>query len=82
MQYSTLALGAAIIFYALYIIYTSIKSPDELVKLKYMRAKLGNKAGTIIHTLVYSIIPLIFGCFVLAAGINGITIGEFITGRR
>jgi len=82
MQYTTITLGAAIIFYASYIIYTSIKSPEELIKLKYMRAKFGATTGTIMHSIIYVVVPFIFGCFILVAGIEGTTIGEFITGRR
>jgi len=81
MQYTTLALGTAIIIYAIYIAVTSLNSPDELVKLKYMRSKFGIKTGTIVHSLVYIIVPFIFGCFVINAGIDGISITQFITGK-
>ena len=79
MQYTTLALGSAIIIFGLYTALMSIKSPDELIRLKYMKAKLGIKAGTIIHFVAYAIVPVIFGYFILRAGIDGITITQFIT---
>lgn len=44
-----------------------------------MRAKLGIKAGTIIHTVAYVIVPIVFGYFIVRAGIDGITITQFIT---
>lgn len=81
MQYSTLTLGTVIVLFGIYTIYMTIKSPNELIKLKYMRAKLGYKAGTAIHTLAYVIVPLVFGGFIINAGIDGITIQQFITGR-
>ena len=79
MQYTTLALGAAIVFFGIYTALTSIKSPEQLIKLKYMRAKLGLRAGTIFHTMAYVVVPLVFGFFIIRAGINGIGIIEFIT---
>ncbi len=79
MQYTTLALGTAIIFFGCYTALMSIKSPDDLIRLKYMKAKLGIKAGTIIHFVAYVIVPLIFGYFIVRAGIDGLTITQFIT---
>ena len=81
MQYITLALGAAILLFAVYTTVMSLKSPQELIKLKYMRAKMGMKAGTIVHTIAYIIVPLIFGLFIVRAGIDGVTITQFITGK-
>lgn len=82
MQYTTLALGAAIIIFGIYTAITSIKSPEELIKLKFMRDKLGYKGGTIFHTIAYVVVPLVFGLFIVKAGIDGITIVEFITGSK
>ena len=79
MQYSTLTLGGFILLFSVYTAYTSIKSPEQLIKLKYMKAKLGIKAGTIIHTIAYVIVPLIFGSFIVKAGVAGVTIIDFIT---
>lgn len=81
MQYTTLALGFAIVFYSLYITYASFKTPSDLIRLKYMRDKFGLRAGTIIHTITYIIVPFIFGCFILSAGVEGLTIQQFITGN-
>ena len=80
MQYTTLALGAAIIIFGFYTALTSYRAPQELIKLKYMRAKLGMKAGTAIHTIAYVVVPLLFGFFILQAGFNGVSIVQFITG--
>jgi len=79
MQYTTLALASFIILFGVYTATTSIKSPDELNKLKYMRDKLGMKTGTIVHTVAYVLVPFLFGYFMFKAGANGITIQDFIT---
>jgi hypothetical protein len=44
-----------------------------------MRDKLGMKAGTIVHTIAYVFVPLLFGYFMFSAGVNGISIQDFIT---
>jgi predicted acyltransferase len=79
MQYTTIVLGSLILLFALVTLIGSVKSPDELVRLKYMRAKMGNKVGTLVHTLVYVVVPLIFGFFMTRAGINGVSLVDFIT---
>ncbi len=81
MQYTTLALAAFIMLFGLYTAVTSYKSPNQLIRLKYMKEKFGKTAGIIVHTLVYAIVPIIFGYFMLKAGLNGITISQFITGQ-
>jgi hypothetical protein len=82
MQYTTLALGTAIVLFGIYTALTSLKSPDVLIKLKYMRAKLGVTTGTVVHTIAYVVVPLIFGYFMIRAGIDGLTIQQFITSTR
>ncbi len=79
MQYSTLALASSIIIFTIYTSYMTLKSPNELIKLKYMRAKLGVRSGTLIHTVIYIVIPLIFAYFMFKAGLNNVTIMQFIT---
>ncbi len=79
MQYTTIALAAFILLFALSTAYGSIKKPKELVRLQYMQSKLGKKAGIVIHTLVYVIVPAIFGCFMMSAGLSGESITQFIT---
>ncbi len=81
MQYTTLALGAVVLLFAIYTTVMRFKSPQELIKLKYMRDEMGMKAGTIVHTVAYVLVPVIFSVFILKAGMNGVTIVEFITGR-
>jgi len=81
MQYTTLALGTFIVLFGLYTAASSIKSPSKLIRLKFMRAKLGNQAGIIIHTILYVVVPVIFGSFMINAAINGVTIQRFITGQ-
>ncbi len=79
MQYTTVALASAILLFGIYTLIMSYRSPNDLIKLKYMKSKLGEKTGFVIHTIAYVIVPFIFGYFMLMAGLNGETITQFIT---
>jgi len=82
MQYSTLALSGFIILFGVYTLIMTFKAPLKQIRLKFMRDKLGVKAGTLLHTVIYAIVPVIFGCFMLDAGLNGMSITQFITGNQ
>ena len=79
MQYSTVALATLIIIFSVYTLFVSIKNSDKQIRLVYMKNKLGKFWGNFFHTLIYIIIPVIFGSFMLNAGMNGETIVSFIT---
>ncbi len=79
MQYSTIALSTFIIIFSIYTLQLSIREPEKQIRLVYMKNKLGKFWGTFSHTLIYVVIPLIFGSFMLNAGINGETIMGFIS---
>jgi hypothetical protein len=79
MQYTTVALASAILLFGLYTLVVSVRVPNDLIKLKYMKSKFGEKAGFTVHTIVYVVVPFIFGYFMLMAGLNGETITQFIT---
>ena len=82
MQYSTLTLAGFIILFGIYTLIMTFKAPSEQVRLKFMRDKLGIKAGTLLHTVIYVIVPILFGWFMFSAGIDGISITQFITGEE
>ena len=82
MQYTTLALGGLILLFGIYTAIMSVKSPDELPKLKFFKDKLGLKVGFFLHGLAYVIVPLIFGYFIVQAGIDGVGVKEFFTEKR
>ena len=61
MNWITLAFGIFALFYGLYTIYARLKTPDKFGKLEAMRQSYGHKAGTIVHTISYTLIPLVVG---------------------
>jgi len=79
MQYSTIGLSALILTFSVYTLFLSLKTPDKQIRLVYMKSKLGRFWGYFLHTFVYVLVPIVFGSFMLNAGINGVTITSFIS---
>lgn len=61
MNYTFLVLGLAAILYGIYTFIIRIKNPEKLRKLGATKKALGEKTGIVIHTIAYSIIPIIVG---------------------
>lgn len=78
MNIITISIGTIIAVFGLYTFYVRIKTPEKLGKLQAMKEKFGSRVGTAIHTIAYSVIPLILGGTVMIAGVKGITIMQFI----
>ena len=78
MELSTIILGVTVALFGLYTFVVRIKAPDKFIKLSAMKDKFGNAAGTTIHTIAYSIVPLVFGGILVNAGVNGISIMQFM----
>lgn len=78
MDLITVSIGAVVIGFGFYTLYARIKTPEKLGKLQAMREKFGKGIGTTIHTTAYSVIPLVFGSFIVNAGLNGVSIMQFI----
>ncbi len=78
MDLLTLSLGCVVVLFGLYTLIVRIKAPDKFAKLSAMKEKFGSNLGIAIHTFAYTIIPLIFGGVLINAGINGISIMQFM----
>ena len=78
MDFVTIGLGVVIILFGLYTWIMRIKSPEKFGKLKAMKDKFGSTAGQTIHTIAYTVMPVLFGIVVIRAGINGLSIMQFI----
>ena len=71
MDYTTIGIGIFALMFGVYTCFVRLKSPDKFEKLKAMKEKFGEKAGTIIHTIAYTIVPVIVGISLILTGING-----------
>ncbi len=67
----TMALGLGAAGFGSYTTYLRFSNPEKLGKLEAMREKFGTAAGTAIHTVTYSIAPIVVGLILIVAGSNG-----------
>jgi hypothetical protein len=74
----TVSIGVIIAAFGVYTFYARIKSPEIFGKLQAMKDKFGPASGTAIHTIAYSILPMILGGLVINAGLNGVSIMQFV----
>ncbi|RYF37468.1 MAG: hypothetical protein EOO38_26225 [Cytophagaceae bacterium] len=72
MNYFSLALGAFALGYGLYSIYARLKHPEKFGKLEAMKQQFGPRAGSLIHVISYTVVPILFGLSMLLAGFNGV----------
>lgn len=78
MNFVTIGVGVAVILYGLYTLIMRMKAPEKFGKLKAMKDKFGNTSGQIIHTIAYTIVPVVLGILVMVAGVKGLSIMQFI----
>ncbi|MEM1182817.1 MAG: hypothetical protein AAGM22_31015 [Acidobacteriota bacterium] len=71
MDLITVGLGLAAILYAGYTFYVRSQNPEAFGKLTAMQDRWGEKAGTALHLVAYSIVPFIFGGVLVVGGLNG-----------
>ena len=70
MDVFSLLLGAFAVVFGFFTLFTRRgRNKDMLKKLTAMQERYGDKTGTRIHTLVYSILPIAFGLMIIAAGV-------------
>lgn len=69
-----MAIGALVIAYGIFTLYTRIRFPERLPKLAAMKRVYGNKAGEIVHVIFYTIIPIVFGLILLISGILNVNV--------
>lgn len=71
----TLIIGLVFCIYGLMVLKLRLQGRDEkFKKLAPMRKVFGAKLGSIIHDLGYGIIPLLFGVWIIIAGVKGIEV--------
>jgi hypothetical protein len=65
-----LILGAAALAYGLFTIYLRFTDPSKLGKLEPMKKQWGETAGTVIHWIGYTVMPLLLGAVLIFKGLN------------
>ncbi len=71
MNWITIAIGTFALGFGLYTIYVRVISPENFGKLAAMRNQFGDTAGTVIHTVAYSVLPIVAGIIFIILGIQG-----------
>jgi hypothetical protein len=71
MNYTTLAIGLFALIFGVCSLFIRVKHPEKFGKLNAMKEKYGNKIGTAIHTISYTVIPIIAGILLIIIGLKG-----------
>ena len=74
MNLMTLAIGVAAILFGVYTLVLRAKDPTKFRKLQPMQKAFGKTAGTLVHTIGYSLVPIGAGAAFVLAGLNGVAL--------
>jgi len=71
MNYTTLAIGLFALLFGICTLFLRVKNPEKFGKLNAMKEKYGEKTGITIHTISYTVIPIIAGILFIIIGLKG-----------
>jgi hypothetical protein len=74
MNYTTLAIGLFALVFGVCTFYVRVKNPEKFGKLNAMKEKYGDKTGVAIHTISYTVIPIVAGIVFIVVGFMGVAI--------
>lgn len=74
MNIITVIIGVGAIVFALYTGFLRARQPAKLGKLQAMKKQLGVTAGTLVHLIAYTILPLVAGAIFVFSGIQGVAL--------
>jgi hypothetical protein len=74
MNYTTLIIGLVVLAFGVCTLIIRIKWPQKFSKLNAMKEKFGEKAGTAIHTISYTVLPIVAGIIFIVSGLKGIAL--------
>lgn len=64
-----LLLGVLALGFGLYTMYVRATSPNKLGKLDAMKKQWGEQAGTIVHVVGYTVLPIIVGLVLIVTSL-------------
>ncbi len=65
-----LIIGIFAIIFGVYTLYVRATNPGKFGKLQAMKERFGASAGTTIHIVAYSVLPIVFGIVMLFRGLQ------------
>jgi len=71
MNYTTLTIGLFAFLFGICTLFLRMKNPEKLGKLNAMKEKYGDKTGVTIHTISYTVVPIIVGIVFIVIGLKG-----------
>ena len=71
MDLPTLLIGAFAICFGIYTAVVRIFWPQKFGKLEAMKKRYGNKVGTVVHVIGYTLAPIGFGLVMLHTAYRG-----------
>jgi hypothetical protein len=71
MNYTTLTIGLFALLFGICTLLLRVKSPGKFRKLNAMKEKYGDSIGVTIHTISYTVIPIIVGILFIVMGLKG-----------
>ena len=71
MDYTTLAVGVFALLFGVCTLILRFKNQEKLGKLNVMKEKFGDRTGVIIHTVSYTVIPIVAGVLFIVIGLRG-----------
>ena len=71
MDYYALAIGLFALLFGVSTLVLRFKNQEKLGKLNVMKEKYGEKTGAIIHTISYTVVPIIAGVLFIVIGLSG-----------
>jgi len=74
MNPTTTIIGAAALLYGFYSLYVRVKNPSRFAKLESMKNFCGERLGSTIHLISYTLLPLVVGAALLLAGLRGVNL--------
>jgi len=69
MNYTTLAIGLFALLFGICTLFVRLKNPEKFGKLNAMKEKYGEKTGATIHTISYTVIPIVAGILFIIIGL-------------
>ena len=64
-----LLLGVAAILFGLYTAYVRATTPEKLGKLDAMKKQWGERGGTAVHIIGYTVVPIVVGVLLVASAL-------------
>lgn len=74
MNWLTLGLGIFALGCGLFTIYARLKFPSKFGKLEAMKQAYGQRRGSLVHIVSYTIIPIVFDLMGIVGGIRGVSL--------